>query len=140
MNLIANASVVIGAPVEKVWDALVNPATIKQYMFGTNVVSNWEEGSPIVWKGVWEGKAYEDKGVILRLEPERMIQYSHFSPLSGLADTPENHHTVTVELTADGRQTNVHLSQDNNPNEEARQHSEQNWEMMLAGLKKLLEA
>ncbi len=52
MNLIANASVVIGAPVEKVWDALVNPATIKQYMFGTNVVSNWEEGSPIVCTSV----------------------------------------------------------------------------------------
>jgi len=36
-NLIAQASVTIAAPVAKVWDALVNPQTIRQYMFGTTV-------------------------------------------------------------------------------------------------------
>ena len=63
--------------------ALVDPAAIKQYMFGTTVESDWREGSSIVWKGEWQGRAYEDKGVILRLEPGRLLQYSHFSPLSG---------------------------------------------------------
>jgi hypothetical protein len=36
------------------------------------------------------GKTHEDKGVILRLEPERLLQYSHFSPLSGLPDAPDS--------------------------------------------------
>ena len=33
----------------------------------------------------------------------------------------------------------VALSQDNNPTDEARRHSEENWKMMLAGLKKAVD-
>ena len=117
----------------------MNPETIKQYMFGTNVVSDWKEGSPIVWKGEWQGKTYEDKGVILRLVPRQIIQYSHFSPLSGLPDVPENYHTVGIELSEKGTQTFLSLSQDNNPTEKSREHSEKNWTMMLESLKTLLE-
>ncbi|MCC9076094.1 SRPBCC domain-containing protein [Litorilinea aerophila] len=138
-NLIARASITINAPVERVWGALVNPEAIKQFMFGTHVVTDWREGSPITWKGEWQGKSYEDKGVILRFEPPRVLQYSHFSPLSGLPDKPENYHTVTIELSNEGNQTHVLLSQDNNATEEAREHSERNWEMMLAALKKFLK-
>jgi uncharacterized protein YndB with AHSA1/START domain len=136
---VARATITIAAPVAKVWDALVNPTAIKQYMFGTTVVSDWRAGSAIAWKGEWQGRRYEDKGVILRFEPERKLQYSHFSPLAGLPDVPENYHTVTVELVAEGGRTRVDLSQNNNPTPQAREHSERNWEMMLAGLKKLVE-
>jgi uncharacterized protein YndB with AHSA1/START domain len=138
-NLIARASISINARREDVWKALVNPEAIKQYMFGTTVVSDWHEGSPIVWKGEWQGKPYEDKGVILQLKPERTIQYSHFSPLSGVPDRPENYHTVTIELSADGNQTHVSLTQDKNATDEERAEAEKNWGMMLAGLKKLVE-
>jgi uncharacterized protein YndB with AHSA1/START domain len=138
-NLIARASTTINAPSERVWDALVNPGAIKQYMFGTDVVSDWREGSPIVWKGEWQGQAYEDKGVILQIKPGRTIQYSHFSPLSRLPDEPENYHTVTIELSADRDQTHVSLTQDNNASEEERAHSEKNWEMMLTALKEFVE-
>ncbi|MCL7413842.1 MAG: SRPBCC domain-containing protein [ANME-2 cluster archaeon] len=108
-------------------------------MFGTNVISDWREGSLIFWKGEWQGKKYEDRGVILKMETERLIQYSHFSPFSGKPDMPENYHTVTIELVSDGAETTVSLSQDNNETEQARKHSEKNWKMMLARLKKLLE-
>ena len=137
--IIARASTTIDAPPAKVWSALVTPDTIKQYMFGATVISDWKEGSPIVWKGEWQGKPYEDKGAILRLEPERLLQYSHFSPLSGLPDAPDSYHTVTIELSPEAPGTRVILSQDNNATEQARQHSQKNWETMLAGLKKLLE-
>jgi uncharacterized protein YndB with AHSA1/START domain len=138
-NLIARASTTINAGSVKVWDALVNPEAIKQYMFGTTVVTDWREGSGITWKGVWQGKPYEDKGTILQYKPRRIIQYSHFSPLSGLSDIPENYHTVTIELSEEVHQTRVLLTQDNNPTEETRQHSEKNWKMMLAALQKFLE-
>lgn len=68
---VARATATMNAPVSWVWDALVNPDVIKRYMFGTTVRSEWKEGSPITWKGEWKGKPYEDKGVILRLEPKR---------------------------------------------------------------------
>jgi len=138
-GLIAKASISINAPAAKVWNALTNPEVIKQYMFGTTVISDWLKGSQIVWKGAWQGKKYEDKGFILKLKPERLIQYSHFSPLSGKPDLPENYHTVTIKLTTDEAGTAVSLSQDNNETEEAREHSEKNWKMMLDALKKLLE-
>ena len=126
-NLIARASVTIDAPSERVWDALVNPEAIKQYMFGTNVAADWREGSPIIWRGEWQGKPYEDQGVILQFKPGRKLQYSHFSPLSGLPDRPESYHTVTIELSGEGNQTRVSLTQDNNPTEQVRDHSERNW-------------
>jgi uncharacterized protein YndB with AHSA1/START domain len=138
-DLIARASTSINASRNQVWNALVNPVAIEQYMFGTHVVSDWQEGSPIVLKGEWQGKSYEDKGVILQLKPGRTIQYSHFSPLSGVPDKPENYHTVTIELSTEGNQTRVSLAQDNNATEEARAHSEKNWETMLAALKEYLE-
>lgn len=139
MQIIAKKSITINAPAAKVWSALVNPEMIKLYMFGTTAVSAWKVGSPILFKGVWQGKSYEDKGVILRLEPERLLQYSHYSPLSGIPDLPENYHIVTIELSKQGRSTNLKLSQDNNPDEKSRAHSEKNWGMMLESLKKLLE-
>src|SRR6266508_5657411 len=138
-NLIARASVTINAPSARVWDALANPEAIKQYMFGANVVTDWHEGSPISGKGEWQGKSYEDKGVILQFKPTRILQYSHFSPLSGLPDKPENYHTVTIELLGERNQTRVSLTQDNNTTEGAREHSEKNWGMMLAALKKFSE-
>ena len=138
-NNLAKASISINASSEKVWKALVDPKAIQQYMFGTNVMSDWQEGSSIVWKGEWQGKPYEDKGKILQLKPGRTLQYSHFSPLSGQPDRPENYHTVTIDLSGNENQTDVTLTQDNNATEAARAESEKNWGMMLTELKKFLE-
>ena len=139
-KLVAKASTTIQAPATKVWEALVTPTTIKQYMFGTTVTSDFKKGSPITWKGEWEGKKYEDKGVILDLQPKKKLAYSHFSPLAGLPDKPENYHNVTIDLADQGSKTGVTLSQDNNANEKEREHSQKNWQMMLDGLKKLMES
>lgn len=138
-NLIAKSSITINVPVTKVWDALTNPSIIKQYMFGAEVVSDWKENTPIVWKGIWKEKPYEDKGVILKIVPEHILQYTHFSPLTGDADIPEHYHTLTYELSEANGHTGISLTQDNNSNEEDLKHSQQMWDSMLAGLKKLLE-
>jgi uncharacterized protein YndB with AHSA1/START domain len=137
---VARASVKVDAPVGTVWKALVEPETIRKYMMGANVVTDWKEGSGIVWEGEWEGKPYKDKGTILENDPERRLQYSHFSPLTGAPDVPENYHTVTIELSDEGAQTTVTLTQDNNETDEARAHSEENWKGMLKGLKEVVES
>jgi uncharacterized protein YndB with AHSA1/START domain len=138
-NLVAKAAIDIDATRDRVWKALVTPAEIKKYMFGTDAQSDWKVGSPIRWKGTWEGKAYEDKGTILSVRDGRLLQYTHFSPTSGLPDRPESYHTVTIELNDSGARTHVVLTQDNNPNDQAKEQSERNWAMMLSSLKKLLE-
>jgi uncharacterized protein YndB with AHSA1/START domain len=138
-DLSARASTLIDASAAKVWHALVTPADIKQYFFGSTVTSDFRQGSPITWKGEWKGKPYEDKGVILAVVPERTLRYTHFSPLAGLPDKPENYHTVTIELARDGERTRVDLAQDGNATEDARKHSADNWAKMLSGLKKTVE-
>lgn len=137
---IALATIDINAPKSEVWEALTNPTAIRQYMFGTKVVTDWQEGSPILWKGEWQGKEYEDKGMILQFMPEEKLQYSHYSPMTGQADVPENYHIVTVELMRVGEATRVTLAQDHNASEEEMEHSKQNWNMMLADMKKYVEA
>jgi len=136
---VAVATVTIDAPRERVWKALVTPSQIKTYMFGTTVESDFRPDSPITWKGEWKGKHYEDKGRILDARPGELLRYTHFSPLAGLPDKPENYHVVTIELGGEGAATRITLSQDNNPSDQARQESEKNWTAMLNGLKRLLE-
>ncbi len=138
-DFIARASVTVAAPSGDVWEALVNPDMIRQYMFGTNVISDWKEGGQIRWKGEWQGNTYEDKGTILRMITGEIIQYSHYSPLSGLADKAENYHTVTISLSETIAGTRITLLQDHNLSEKEREHSEANWYMMLNALKAFIE-
>jgi uncharacterized protein YndB with AHSA1/START domain len=137
---IAKADIVINASAAKVWDAITNPALIKQYLFGTEVVSDWKVGSPILYKGEWQGKSYEDKGTILQFEPEKVFASTYWSSMGGLSDVPENYNTVTYILAPKGDATEITLTQDNIATEASREHSEQNWKSVLEGLKKLVEA
>ena len=136
---VATAAIEISASRRQVWAALTEPEQIKKYMFGSQVVTDWEQGSPIVWRGEYEGKRYEDRGEILEIEPERRLKVTHFSPLSGREDVPANYHTLAYELEQRGDRTRVSLSQDNNASEEEAEHSKGNWEKMLTGLKEVVE-
>jgi uncharacterized protein YndB with AHSA1/START domain len=139
-QLIARASITISTSPTAVWDALTKPAVIKKYFFGSDIVTDWRVGSPILYRGEWQGKTYEDKGTIVEFETEKRLVTTHWSPLSGVPDAPENYHTLTYELTPQGEATTVTLTQDNNASEEEKAHSEQNWKMVLRSLKQLLES
>ena len=135
----AKATSTINAPASKVWDALTDPSLIKQYLFGTEVNTDWQVGSPITYKGEWEGKTYEDKGKILQIEPEKLLVSTFWSSLAGLPDAPENYKTVRYELSPENGRTRLTITQDNNANQEEADHSAQNWNTVLDGMKKLLE-
>jgi uncharacterized protein YndB with AHSA1/START domain len=135
----AKTSITINAPKSKVWEALTKPELIKQYLFGTEVTTDWQVGSPIIYKGIWEGKHYEDKGRVLQFEPEKLLVSTFWSSLSGKPDVPENYQTVRYELSTDDNGTRLTLTQDNNASQEDANHSEENWKMVLEGMKKLLE-
>jgi hypothetical protein len=68
-----------------------------------------------------------------------MLQYSHFSPLSGRPDIPENYHIITIELSASSGDTRISLTQDKNSTEQEQRESADNWMMMLTTLKILVE-
>lgn len=137
--IIAHSEIVVDATRDEVWNALTDPALIRQYMFGTEVKTQWKEGTPISWKGEWKGKRYEDKGMVLRVKPRELLEYSHFSPLTGQPDLPEHYHIVSIRLAEQGGRVLLTLDQDNNANDKARKHSEDNWQAMLQGLKSVVE-
>lgn len=138
-NHVATASMLINAPVSRVWDAITKPELIKQYLFDTDVISDWKVGSPILYRGEWKEKPFEDKGEILEIEPEKKLVSTHWSPLSGVPDQPENYHTVTYDLLSKDDKTELMITQDNNASEQEKAHSEENWKAVLLGLKNLLE-
>ncbi|MEO7265286.1 MAG: SRPBCC family protein [Ferruginibacter sp.] len=135
----AESSVTIDAPVSKVWDAITNPAIIKKYLFGTNVSSDWKEGSSIEYAGEYEGKTYHDKGVIKKLVPEKVFQSTYWSSMSGKEDIPENYNLVTYVLSVEDGKTIVTLTQDNIATSEERTHSTNNWDAVLEKLKQTVE-
>jgi uncharacterized protein YndB with AHSA1/START domain len=136
---VATAECEIDAPPDKVWRALTEPELIKKYMFGSEVKTDWQPGSPITWKGEFEGREYEDKGEIISVDPGRRLEVTHFSPLTGQEDRPENYHRVRYELLQTTGGTSVRLTQDNSSSAEEAEHSAANWQMMLDGLKNVVE-
>lgn len=137
---IATSTIKVNAPASKVWEALTNPDMVKQYFFGTNLKTDWKVGGPISYSGEWQGKAYEDKGTVLEFVPEKRMVSTYWSSMGGLPDVPENYKTITTELYEENGVTTVTISQDNNETAESAKHSEGNWGMVLAGLKKLVES
>ena len=137
---VAKVSTTIHAPASKVWDAITKPELIKQYLFGTDVISDWKVGSSIIYKGEWEGKPFEDKGTILEMEPRKSLVSTHWSPMSGVPDTPENYHKVSYQLLEKDGTTEVTITQDNNSSKEEQEQNANFWKMVLDGMKKLLES
>lgn len=137
-NLVAKAGIYLEAPVTRVWEALTHPDQVKEYFFGTQLISDWKAGSSLIWRGEWEGKIYEDKGIILDIENNKRLRYTYFSSMSDLEDIPENYNTITYDLLPSGSGTTLEVTQENVRSEEVKEHSEQNWSVVLEGLKKYL--
>jgi len=96
------------------------------------------------FRGSWKGKLYEDKGTIQTFDREMRLAYTHWSPLSGMEDKPENYHVVSFDLRPVNGGTEVVLTQTNQNDSEPltpenRREYAKNWTMVLEGLKKTVE-
>ena len=138
-GLTAKVSIEFHASPADVWKGLTDPAVVKQYFFGTNVVSDWKKGSPIFFRGEWEGKSYEDKGIILDIQPGSLLKFNYWSSMSGTPDSPENYMTVTYALVQKDEITVLTVTQEGITTEESLKHSSENWKTVFTGLKKILE-
>jgi uncharacterized protein YndB with AHSA1/START domain len=141
----AQVSKVIEATPDEIWKALTTPKIMKSYFLGADISSDFQVGSPITFRGEFKGKSYEDKGAIQTVEPQKRLAFTHFSPLAGLPDKPENYHTVTFDLAPTKGGTKVTLTQANllggvKPSDlEHRAEFEKNWTTVLDGLKRTVE-
>ena len=135
----ATAETDVAASPERVWAALTEPDQIAVYMQGSQVSTTWEVGSPITWDGEYDGRAYQDKGEVLTYDEPHVLSVTHYSPLMGQPDEPENYHTLVYTLSGSDDGTHLELTQDGNESQEQADQFSQNWQGMLDGLKDLVE-
>ena len=140
MSYSSSASVVIQAPREAIWRAITDPAIVKRYFFGTNLVTDWKVGNPLFFRGEWEGKAYEDRGTVRSFDPLNTLSFDYWSSMSGIPDKPELRQIVRYDLTEEGDGVRVSIQQSNVDTQERADHSAKNWQGVLAAMKNLVEA
>jgi uncharacterized protein YndB with AHSA1/START domain len=138
-DLSLTSSITIHAPIEDVWRAVTTPALIKQWFFGVDTETNWNVGSPLVHRGEFGGKPYEDKGEILQFDPPKLLVHTHWSDLSGKPDSPEHYQEVSWALAQRNGATELTLTERNLPSEEGKAVSEESWRTVLENLKSVLE-
>src|SRR5450631_4238155 len=98
MPFSASVSQDIRASIESVWDAITKPEIVKQYFFGTNLVTDWKVDSPLFFRGEWQGKAYEDRGTVLAFDPMQSLTYNYWSGFSGVEDDPALRQIIRYDL------------------------------------------
>jgi uncharacterized protein YndB with AHSA1/START domain len=138
-NFSSKSEIKINAPASKVWQALTSPDMINEFLLGTHVETDWKVGSDIRWTGNYNGKSYEDKGKVLQVLPEKLLQHTYHSSLSGIEDKPENYFNVTYELDEEDGVTTVTLTNSNLPDQQSQDHTEKNWRGVLEKLKEVVE-
>jgi uncharacterized protein YndB with AHSA1/START domain len=142
-DLIVSESVDINANVSKVWNVLTNPELIKEYLFGTETVTDWKVGSEIVFQGKYGDNlehSYRDHGVIKENVPNELFSYTYWSGFSGLEDKPENYSLVTYTLEKKGdNQTKFTWTQKGFGTEEGYQHSLGGMKEFLGKIKEIAE-
>jgi uncharacterized protein YndB with AHSA1/START domain len=132
-NLVARATVDVPAPAAAVWATLVDPGAT--WMVGARVTSTYAVGDPITFDGEWDGKPFQDRGEIVEIDPPRLLRYTHYSPLSGQPDVPENYHHLTFTLEEHAGSTVVSLEQDGNGSAQEASHATATWEQVLGALR-----
>ena len=139
--------ITINAPATEVWDALVNPTKTKVYMFGCEALSDWAEGSPLVWQMDYEGKPFIPvKGTVEEIDENEFLAYTVFDPTSSMPDIPENYLTVTYELSEEDGETTLTVTQGDYDTvaEGERRYTEsynngEGWQPILVAIKALVE-
>ncbi|HXB06437.1 MAG TPA: SRPBCC domain-containing protein [Puia sp.] len=145
--LFVTNEITIDAPAAKVWDALTKAEWTKQYMFGCEPHSDWKPGSPLLWKGNFNGvEMVAVKGHVVSIDPGHSLVYTVIDPNNpAIADIPENYLTVTCRLSGQDGKTHLFVSQgDYNKvaeGENRYQHTVEGggWSSILEQIKQLVE-
>ena len=107
-----DSTVKILAPAKKVWLALTSPGLVKQWQYGSDLLTTWEVGSPVVFRNEWNGQVFEQKGTVVEFSPESRLKYSLFFPRPDVEDIPENYFFMTYELTESDGSTSLLVRQE----------------------------
>jgi uncharacterized protein YndB with AHSA1/START domain len=128
------------APANKVWLALTVPHLVKQWQYGSDLLTTWEPGSPIIFRNEWNGQVFEQKGTVIEFVPGSRLKYSLFFPRPDTQDIQEHSFFMTYELSESGGLTSVVFRQEDPrpPSPDASSGGEEGPDV-LSSLKDLVE-
>ncbi len=137
--LIVKKEIKINSNVSGVWNAIINPEITRKYMHNSEVISDWKTGSGIFWRDA-DNKKIHVKGIILKIEPEKILQTKDLSIDAGMPDIDENYSRVTYELIPYGYETLLCVTEDKF-NGDINRYKDANgfWTGVLKGMKDILE-
>lgn len=139
-DLIVSRSIDIKASPSVVWNALTDPSIIKEYLFGTETITDWKEGSGITFQGEYQGQMYRDKGIVQENVTNEILSYLYWSGFSGLPDQPENYSLVTYLLQPlEPGITRFTWTTKGFANEESFKHSDAGMSELLEKMKEIIE-
>ena len=140
MKLVVRKSVEINATPAEVWKAMTDPEITKRWVMGLEVSSDWKAGSPIIWRGISNGREIIHKGQVLKIEPGRFLQISDFGLETGLEDLDVNYTRITYELSVKSERTVLTVTEDRfNGDENRYKDAESFWSKVLPGIKAIVE-
>ncbi|MBS7256688.1 SRPBCC family protein [Flavobacterium branchiicola] len=136
-----NISVIIlNAPAEKVWNVLTQPEIVKQWQYGSDLITDWKVGNEIRFRNEWEGQVFEQWGTVLEVIPNQKIKYSLFFPRPELEDKPENYFIMSYILTEENQKTKLEIIQEDNRPGAVQEKPQGEENPILQGLKALIES
>ena len=139
-ELRVSKSIEINTSPERVWNVITDPENIKVYLFGTETITDWNEGSPIIFQGEIEGHKYKDKGNVLESKENQILKYNYWSGFSGLEDKLENYSIVTYKIDSNSDDSvTFSWTQEGFATEKGHQHMESGLLAMLEQIKVLAE-
>lgn len=141
-STIFQKSIEIASPISQVWTLLTEPEQMKKWMMPDielSIQTDWKVGSPIFIRGTMNGKEFENKGLVLKFEPEKNLQYSHLSSISNLPDRAENYSVLSFQLHPIDQKTQLMFSLSNFPTESIYKHMAFYWNVTLEVFKRIAE-
>jgi len=122
---------------EKLWSALTDAETMKQYWFGMHQESDWKAGSP--WKLVFPDGRVADAGEILEVDrPRRLVIRWRNEFMPELKAEGPARCTYEIEETRGAVKLTITHAMDR-PNSQFIEKVSSGWPQILSNLKSLLE-
>ncbi|RXM49239.1 SRPBCC family protein [Flavobacterium sp. YO12] len=133
------STTILNASIEEVWNALTKPELVKQWQYGSELITDWKTGNEIRFRNEWQGQVFEQWGSILEIVPNQKIKYSLFFPRPELEDKPENYFIMSYILSEENYKVKLQIIQEDNRPGAIQEEPQGDENPILQSLKTLVE-
>ena len=125
----------------RIFTALTSSQEIPNYFPLKKVKSTWQQGSEVLYQGEVNGVPFTDFGIIEKLASPSVYIYRYWSNNHGTDRTPENHLTISYNLSESQEGSELNVIHSNIKSVELYELMDtQVWDYLLHSLKEYVEA